>query len=307
MKFLIHKIICFISPIIFIILIYFGLISLISYSLTKNSKPYKIEKNIETLILGDSHITHAIDDKQILNSKNLGKPAESYYYTYQKLVFFNDQINCKKVILGYSYHNLSSIYDQFINGWFSAQIAPCYFFILSNIEQLRVLNWNKSKTITFFKNLLKVINSHRFNKSDINLSLYEGHNIYEHQEKFIFNSMLERKNFQFFEKLDTTKILPISHFNLLYLNKIITYCNENDINVTLLSTPLHTSLRNEIPISYKINLQNFINGRDVDFLKLDTLSLRDNYYSNDGDHVNKLGAIKTTKILVDILNNNFTN
>ena len=91
------------------------------------------------------------------------------------------------------------------------------------------------------------------------------------------------------------------------MNKIISYCNENDIQITLLSTPLHKSLINEIPILYKINLQSFINGRDVDFLKLDTLSLKDNYYSNDGDHVNKLGAIKTTKIIVDILNTNFIN
>lgn len=308
MKFLARKIIWFISPIIIFIIIYFGLINLTTYALIKKTKTYKIDKSIETLILGDSHITQAIVDKQILNSLNLGKPAEAYYYTYHKLVFFNEQINCKKVIIGYSYHNLSSIYDQFVNGWFSAQVAPCYFFILPNFEKLRVLNWNKSKIISFFKNLLKVINYHWLNKLTSGESLYVGnestqllHNIDKKQNKFIFNSMLKRKNFQFYEKLDTTSILPFSDRNLFYLNKIITFCNENDIDITLLSTPLHKSLRKEIPILYKKNFQNFLDDCSVDYIKLDTLSLRDNHYTNDGDHVNNLGAEITTRLLKNML------
>ena len=52
---------------------------------THVSKSYEIGADIKNLYVGDSHIQFAIIDSLLLDSENVSKGAESYYYTYFKL------------------------------------------------------------------------------------------------------------------------------------------------------------------------------------------------------------------------------
>jgi len=54
----------------------------INYIYNKRVEKLALDKNISTLICGDSHPMCAIDDKIIPNSINISLSAECYYYTY---------------------------------------------------------------------------------------------------------------------------------------------------------------------------------------------------------------------------------
>ena len=111
-----RSLLIFLAPITLFVLIFLGFILGISKIVISHSNQYKFKENIELLFLGDSHITYSVIDSLVPNSLNLSKRSEPYYYTLQKLKFVSKKIKIRKIILGYSDHNISAYYDEFING-----------------------------------------------------------------------------------------------------------------------------------------------------------------------------------------------
>ena len=90
---------------------------------------FKLDSNITTLFVGDSHIRYAIDDSKIKNSINLARRAESYYFSYFILDrYLHVNMHIKRVYLGFGYHNLTHNYERFIKGEYSLLVAKNYFF-----------------------------------------------------------------------------------------------------------------------------------------------------------------------------------
>lgn len=291
MKNFIYKIGYFLFPIISFIFLYFLLIIFSTNYIRNNSTFYSIDSEIETLFLGDSHISHAINDALVPSSKNLAKPAEPYYYSYHKLKFFtntNSKIN--KIYLGFSYHSLSSSYDEFINGMFSSNIGPPYFFILPFKEQLRLLYWNRKSIMYFFKKLFNVLIDHINDEYKRNTSLYHGFDNFYPKSCINQDSISDRINFQYYVK-NRSEILDPADLNYFYFNKIIKYCVQNDLNIKLISTPIHNKNYERIPLSYKKLLKNY---KDSNFIDFTLLIKEDCKFSPDGDHVSIKGAEVTT-------------
>ncbi len=279
--------------VLFLIILTFNISS--AY-LRNYSKFYKTDNKINTLILGDSHISHAINDNLILNSKNLAKPSEPFYYTYYKLILFTkENTNIKNIYLGFGYHSLSSSYDQFIKGWFSSNTGPAYFFILPLKQQLKVLYWNKKKVLFFLKRLIKVFIYHRNEIHNRETSLSHGFDNFFPKSCVNKDSIYQRTKFQFYEKYKLSDTLSPAKLNHIYLEKIIKYCNKNNLNLILLSTPIHKENYIMIPFIFK---KLFLSLKGPKKIDLTSYIKDDCKFSPDGDHVNKLGAEITTRALI---------
>ena len=285
----------FIFPIISFLCLLLIVISITTIYIRNNSKFYKIDKNIETLFLGDSHISHAINDDLIRGAKNLAKPAEAYYFTYHKLIFFTkENKNVKNIYLGYSYNSFSQSYDQFINGWFASNIGPSFFFILPLKEQLRTLYWNRRTIKLFCRNLLSVFYDHLNENYKRKTSLYNGFDNYYNESCINQDTIRERINFQYFKKNNTLKTLDSSRFNSFYFKKIIKYCYVNNLNLKLIATPIHIENYKRIPLFFK-NL--FMKKKELKLIDFTSYINDDCNFSPDGDHVNKIGSFKVTSAL----------
>ena len=268
--------------------------------LTSTSKQYEFEENIELLFLGDSHITNAIIDSLIPNATNLAKRSEPYYYTYQRLKFVSNSTKIKKVVLGYSYHNISSYYDEFISGNLSAVMPHKLFFCLKFSEKLRVLNWNKKKLILVLKKIFKSFYNQYYNITEEKgeYSFYDGYNNPFEKEKVNLKSLQNRISFQFY---NVDKVINLADLNIIYLKKIIDFCKEKNIELSFLITPLHPVYNSNIPSIFKYRFHDFALQNKVNLINLENLNLSDSCYVPDGDHVTTKGAEITTRALIEKL------
>jgi len=293
----IKSIISFLTPTLSCLFLFFIIIIIISQVLVRESKQYQFEENIEFLFLGDSHIANAVIDSLIPNSFNLSKRSEPYYYTYHKLKFVTSKSRIKKILLGYSYHNVSSYYDEFINGNLSAVMPHKLFFCLDLKEQLRVLHWNRKKLLLVLKKIF-LSSYHQFynlEKEKNDYWFYDGYNNPFVEEKVDTINIQNRILFQFYKE---KKVAGFADLNIVYLNKIIDLCQEKNIEIYFIITPLHPLYVKKIPNIFKSKLNEFIVKKDINLIDLEGLNLSDSCYVPDGDHVTIKGAEITTRALI---------
>ena len=74
----------------------------------------QFNKNISTVICGDSHPMSAINDNILKNSINISNDSQHYIYTYNVLkIVVKNNPQIKTVILGSSFHSFGE-YDKVI-------------------------------------------------------------------------------------------------------------------------------------------------------------------------------------------------
>ena len=293
----IKSIFLFLIPILICLFFLFLILIVSTQILISSSKQYKFEENIELLFLGDSHITNAVIDSLIPNAVNLAKRSEPYYYTYHKLKFVTSKSRIKKILLGYSYHNFSSYYDEFINGNLSAIMPHKLFFCFEFSEQLRVLNWNRKKLLLVLKNIFSSSYHQFYNleKEKNDYWFYDGYNNPFLEAKVDSINIQDRILFQFYKE---EKVAGLADLNIVYLNKIIDLCQEKNIEIDFIITPLHPLYVKKTPNIFKSKLNEFRVKKDINLIDLEGLHLSDSCYVQDGDHVTIKGAEITTRALI---------
>lgn len=300
MKIFIKALHTFFIPIVLFLVFFLTAMVLISKIVTSHSNQYDFDKNIEILFMGDSHITNTVIDSLIPEALNLSKRSEPYYYTFQKLKFLTKSSKINKLVLGYSYHNISGYYDEFINGHLSTVMPHKLFFTLDLNEQLRVINWNKRKILLLFKKIILSAYYQYFeNKSKkLDYWFFDGYDNPFRESKVNLNSLEKRIKFQFYLN---QKVINFADLNIHYFKKITSYCKERDIDLYLLETPLHKEYLNRVPSSFKSKLLEISSKENLQVINLENLNLSDSSFVPDGDHVSAKGSIITTNKLLEIL------
>jgi hypothetical protein len=276
----------------------FGLIiGLLVIFYTSENIDYKINSNVKEVFAGDSHVQCAINDNLLKNSKNISTNSESFYFTYfklKKLLEANKQI--QKVYLGASYHSLSNYYDDYISGNFSASVSPKYFFLMPFEEQLKLIKWNISSLSEFLKRIFSIC--YRYLFQDVRFD-YGGYVNNFKNTKAIYSSMDKRLNFQYFSD---NKLRGFSEVNLLYLNKIIALCDEMDIELVLINTPVHPHLKNRIPTAFLRKYNEIIKSENLRVLEINNLTFNESSFIPDGDHLSMEGAVIFTNAISALKN-----
>lgn len=84
--------------------------------ISAKSKSLIIDDRKTEVFLGDSHVRYAVYNNLLSHSINLANSSESIYFSYYKLKqLLKANQSIETVYLGFSYHNISDYYDQYIN------------------------------------------------------------------------------------------------------------------------------------------------------------------------------------------------
>ena len=214
----------------------------------KRVEKLTLDRNISTLICGDSHPMCALDDKIIPDSINISLSAECYYYTYYRLEkILNNDNNLKYILLGLSFSNFGENRDNRIYKTEEIKnMYPKYFLILENREKLDLLMKNpigllkntphilRSVIITFLKpNKYANYPFWGFFRDNKNTNLSDE-NI-----KAAINRHYYNNNFDLLQ--------DFSALQLEYLLKIIALCSKKNLRLYLINTPVSNEYFSKIP------------------------------------------------------------
>ncbi len=274
-------------------------VGLVLVSYISESVAFKLNQSIREIYIGDSHIQCAIIDSLLTNSKNISTASESFYFSYFKLanvIKKNRQI--EKIYLGFSYHSLSSYYDDYICGQYSLSVSPKYFYIVPIEEKFQLALWNAWALNSFVKDVSLIGYEILFDDKKF-FSDFGYSNDFSNTEASQ-TSMTQRLQTQYFTD---GSLNNFSEINLFYLKKIIDLCNSKKITLILLNTPLHSFYKSKIPAIYSSKYKELLTLYKLRVIDLQNLSLPDSCFTPDGDHVSKRGAMETSDELRRI--NNF--
>lgn len=291
----------FLTPILVVVFLFFISLTYLSKHVVNNSKQYYFPSNKELIFLGDSHITFGVIDSLIPSACNLSNLGEPYYYSFQKLKYILKKQNVKHIVLGFSYHNISSYYDELIDGNTSTVFPLKIFFCLDIFEKLRVLKWNKTKLFFLLREILYSAERKCSNLYPVD-NKYSFSNGFENKlrnQKVIFKNVKSRVISQFFTFKDQRQ--SFSNKNIYYLKKIISFCKDNNLEIILLTTPLHPEYLRMVPNEFILELKKIIYENDVELINFENLKLNDSCYAQDGDHLTLKGAKMMTDSLINIL------
>ena len=246
----------------------------------------KLPKKYSVLILGHSHPAQAYDANYIKNTINMATAGEAYLYTYfkaKKVIDKNPQI--KKVFVEFTNNQI----EKGMDNWIWDDIHLQY-----RIKDCGVLLDNEAIQLLYKKNPTGLINA--FSKSLFDnlgrlfvskkaITKREGtHKIKDNDEISINNEQLS--------KLKSRKIinydLETSEYNILYLQKIVKYCQNKDIEVCLIRSPMHKNYDVSYT-EYKFKEILRTKFKNIQWLDYKDFPIPDKGFQ-DAEHLNSYGA-----------------
>jgi|TARA_B110000091_G_scaffold156129_1_gene166318 hypothetical protein len=278
------------KPFIYKTFIFIGIsISLISItfiftnSLIDRNAKFSFRTPVNNVIFGHSHSECAFNDSLINNFKNLSQSRQSYFYSFQKIKKVISQNNdIKNVFVEFSNNQIGAGMDKWIWDDLSISSRSIYFPFLEKEDINLLINKNSKSFITGA--------SKSFRNNLMNLLLFN----YDYTNKIGGYQWLKRDktdsliiNF----KKDTIhfsrKKNDLSIKNIEYLEKIINFCQGNDVNIYLVRSPQHKYYdRNNEKEFIKIWNKKF---KDIDFLDFNNFPLNNEEFGDFG-HLNYKGA-----------------
>ncbi len=258
------------------------------YVIKEIHEPFIIEKSIDTIITGDSHLQYSVNDSLLGNNMiNISINSEGYFYSYYKIkVILENNPHIQNVWLGVNYHNLSSYYDDFL---FNCFVFTRYYPLIDSKGYATILKNNP-------KAILATLNGIR----NIFAYPYIGH-YYEHKvasnQKVTSKSLKNRIRTQFGAD---GNFKEVSDLNVSYLTQIVLLCEQKKVNLVLVKPPLHKEYMNNVPHKYLYDQITTL--YKVPIIDMENLEMGDDCYLPDGDHLTNKGALVATNWIKD----NFT-
>ena len=250
-----------------------------------NANNYKLPDNISKIIIGDSHVQLALNEKLIPNSVNLSIASESYLYSYKKIKLItsnNRQIDT--IFIGAGYHNFSSYYDADLYNQYSFNN---YFYLFDINEQLTLL-----QKYQFDTNFLSGAYKQLF-KNDY--YLWKGRFEIIKTDLSLNNTSIEKRIQEQFLNSN------YSMSNIKYFESICSYCELNKITLIAINTPLHKKYYERVPLNYIQTYNNIMRKNKIRVIDFKGLNFKDEDFLPDGDHVSEKGATKTSVLLNEII------
>ena len=248
-------------------------------------------KNSKTLIVGDSHPKTSLNPDLMEDAINVCQGDEPYVISYWKLKKILESTEPENVILGFAPHNISKVNDlkfsheKWSNEMFERIYSIQEFQEIDNSIEIDYVSYYKTlfKETAFYpkENHFNYIGSY-FNDKRSDISDWESA-IHRHY---------------FFSNTDP----KVSEVAISYLDSIVNYCKQREIEVVLVSHPVHKNYLRNIPNlildHYSSLVEKYEKGTIViDKTKevyIDTLFL-------NSDHLNEYGAAIFTKEINDAL------
>lgn len=251
------------------------------------------------VIVGDSHTMWAINDKELSGVRNVSLNAEGYKYSYRKLRhILENEKGIGEIYIGFSYHNLSGYYENYVSGSDFIYFMDRYIPILTLDDYQKVISAN----IENFIPMIMKIGKDGWKpglKGDCNL--YGDFPLDPMTETYQIESMEKRIDIQYYNK---GELWDISGSNYRYLEKLVELSRDYGIEPVMINTPLHPQYAGRIPEFYKGLYMKFLEEHQLKSLLFDDLALQDIHFLPDGDHTNYAGAQVTSHYFKEFLDAN---
>jgi hypothetical protein len=253
----------------------------------KKSNAWKMNKNVEVLFIGDSHIEVGIDDKLRNNIVNFSQSGDNYLYTYIKLKnILEHNSNIKTVVLGIDAHNIDSNAIEWYQNYNYLTFKFAKIYPFASLEDITTLF--KFNGLDMLRNLPNIVSYKNLKKTNLS----EFGEFKKSLDTLVINNIKPC--------IEIEKPM-ISNLQFMYLNKIRKSLLEKNIDLILLTMPVHKSklkcnskLENEI-----LKYSKFYN---LEYINLKNYILEDSDFS-DEYHLNSNGAHKITTEILKIVTN----
>ena len=252
----------------------------------------KVDANI--LIAGDSHTQFAIDPSHFHKAKNISQPAEPYVITFYKIKNICSENRIDTLILGFSYHNISTINDYTLKNEKSKEMFNRIYSI-AKYSEITILEINK---LNYFRAYIRHMCLYPIQNHNYYIGSFAKGSI----KKFKRNSDLVIET-HFFHNGENA---GISNITVNYLDSIIKFTNRNKIKLVLVTTPLHRSYSEKIPenfIIYFNKMQVLLRNKDILTLDMSETLKKEELFLDVG-HLNYNGSQNFTEMLINKINNN---
>ncbi len=246
------------------------------------------EKNI--LIIGDSHPMRSLNPKYFHSAQNISQSAEPFVLTYWKLQKVFESFVPDTVILGFSPHNISEFNDfKFSDKTWSHEMFKRSYPI-ADFDGLGI----EFDYVSYSKTLWKETafypkkNHNEFIGSYLSSRTNKITNWKKVVDRHFFKNGVE---------------LGVSETQVKYLHQMASLCEAKDVVLVIASHPLHKSYLDNIPSPVLNSYDGLIRQLEKNYIVIDKIAERypDEYFLNV-DHLNKFGADRFTKEVIDQLN-----
>ncbi len=282
------------------ILLFIGILLFVSiiYSYKQKLHLVKFDKNISTVICGDSHPMCGINDSILEGSINISNHSQHYLYTYNVLRIVlknNPQINT--VILGSSFHSFGE-YDKII---FDSEKAtpfyPSFFPILDYESATLIISNNFLSSIMSSKDIVKsIIATTRHNCNSYKSYPFIGYYHKSNKSNLNDSTITTAIKRHYYQQNGTEQ--GFSNYQYKYLTKIVKLCIEYKVKLVIINTPISNNYYKKIPKKFVSNFYSTMSNykNSIEFWDFYSLPLENKCFG-DGDHLNDYGAkILTLKI-----------
>lgn len=261
-------------------------------------KAFRLKEGTDLLLAGDSHVSTSLDDKLIPRSTNIASPGEPYRFTYHKLkVVLAGNPGVKTVVLGFSYHNLSTYLDSNITGKKGGPITAEYFFMLPHEDQWMLLRNFAKDLAPYLQTSLQHGVSNLFKSPPSQGFIGKFENLYA-DTRALDSSMEKRIRYQYYPE---GRLARFSEQNMAWLDSIAMLCHDRNINLMYLNTPMNAKYRNGIPREYMQFFEEKLRHDRIPVIDFSAMPLRDDHFMPDGDHLSVQGARELSLALGKLL------
>jgi ribosomal protein L24E len=281
-------------------------------------KNLKIDKEIDTIVIGASHSACAFDDKNIDNLIIVAKSGEPVFFTSYKLKKILDQnANIKKVIWTFSESSISKTQDRRVvlgeKGtrdlffmYFSLldENGKSYLKRLSGDFLIANIKYSFGVPLSYMRDW-KLYAKYYFKKIDYFDFDFSGGSECNHEGFYLDDSRIKKTiKRQFYYGPNQFKF-KCSDIAIDHIYKILQLCKKRQIKLFIYKTPHHKKYIEKIPKYYKDEYDHLISQiklkhPEIHYTDNRDLTFPDNHYQ-DGDHLNKIGKAYYFKFYKDIL------
>jgi hypothetical protein len=276
----------------------FGTFTIYNRYFTFSSNYFKLDENIQYLIVGDSHVECAINGS-FEKSTNIGQSGEVYihsYYKIKKTLEANKQI--KTIFIDFCNIQVNIKQDSiFLDTPYLIKRYKPYFPLYSKQDLVYIYKQNPMGFVKAHFKSLPINFYHSFTNVSIDDENYLG------GYQLLTEKLNSDKNLNNHLAINSSDLQNqvISNYNLIYLDKILNLCNQLNVKVYFIRTPLNENwkfLGNEHLFqkvkSDKYGRQELLDFKDFPF---------DASEFADFEHLNSNGADKFSNFLSFLIKN----
>lgn len=262
----------------------------------KNCFGFALEKNVNTLVVGNSHPQCAINDSLFGNCKNLSRAGEPFFYLQfklEKVLSENPQID--QVIIEISDNEFKSQIEEWIYN--------------PMVVESSVKSYWAYWPLSFHKKLFSRIGIRYFKYLVLGQKKYLISMLGQSESFFqsltwggfkkstaVFNEQLINEAEENVKMTCDSALNPMPD-NLLALKKIQSLCSQYGKEIIFIRCPVHTSMHDCFELEYEKMIKENVKTKVLDFRNwpMDASDFADK------DHLNRSGAYKFTRMLKDTL------